>query len=343
MPPESAARPARPNAAWDRIAPDWREPLVGLALASALLMLVARAEWAEMLHQWWVIDTYSHILVVPLIIGWLVAIKRAELVKGTPQAWLPGLAMVGAALLIWLLGRVSGINLLAHAGAVGALQAAVIALLGPRASLLLALPIAMGVFLVPFGDEIIPPLQMITAKIAIALTHWSGVEAEIEGINIFTPAGLFIVAEACSGVRFLIAMIALAVLVCFTALASWRRRAAFMAAAVIVPIIANGVRAWGTIYLAQIYGAEWAAGFDHIVYGWIFFALVLAAVLGATWRWFERAPEDYGWRAEDLPANAVFLRLDGLYAPASAILTRLGVLALVISALAAFVPTPPLG
>ena len=48
-------------------------------------------------------------------------------------------------------------------------------MLGLRASLLLALPLVMACFLVPFGDEIIPPLQMITADIAIALTRWSGV------------------------------------------------------------------------------------------------------------------------------------------------------------------------
>lgn len=139
-----------------------------------------------------------------------------------------------------------------------------------RASLLLALPIAFAAFLVPFGDEIIPPLQLITADIAIVLTRWSGVPASIDGIYINTPAGLFIVAEACSGVKFLVAMVTLGVLVCFTRFASWRRRAEFLAACVIVPIIANGVRAWATIFVAQYIGAEKATGFDHIVYGWVF-------------------------------------------------------------------------
>ena len=46
-----------------------------------------------------------------------------------------------------------------------------------------------------------------------------------------------------------------------------------MAASVLVPILANGVRAWGTIYIAHLTTPEFAAGFDHIVYGWIFFAL----------------------------------------------------------------------
>lgn len=298
MPPEPAALPAPPAAMSQRIPEAWRSPLLALAAAAVALIAVTAASWGEILHQWWNIDTYNHLLLVPFIIGWLALLKAGELAKITPQPWLPGLALVAAGLGLWWAGRAAGINLVAHAGAVGALQGAVVAALGLRASLLLALPLAMGVFLVPFGDEIIPPLQYITADITIALTRWSGVPAEIDGIYIDTPAGLFIVAEACSGVKFLIAMVTLGVLVCFTRFASWKRRAVFLAACVIVPILANGVRAWATVYVAQYVGAEKASGFDHIVYGWIFFAIVVAAMLAGAWRWFEREPEDYGWTAK---------------------------------------------
>jgi exosortase A len=314
-----------------------------MGCAAALTVLVCAREWREMLHQWWAVDTYSHILLIPPILVWLIVVKRAQLVRIEPQGWLPGLGIVGAGLLLWLLGRASNINLIAHIGTVGALQGVVVALLGPRVALLLALPLGMSVFLVPFGDEIIPPLQIITAKIAIALTRWSGIAAEVDGINIFTPAGLFIVAEACSGVRFLIAMIALAVLVCFTAFTSWRRRALFMLAAIIVPVLANGVRAWGTIYVAQIHGAEFAAGFDHIVYGWVFFGIVVAVMLAAAWRLFEREPEDYGWSVDAVAKSAIFARLDGLFSPLPTLLSLLAVMALAASALATFSPSFSVG
>ncbi|GAB4484414.1 MAG: hypothetical protein OHK0018_16180 [Erythrobacter tepidarius] len=277
-----------------------------MALGAAALALVAvtAQSWGEMLHQWWNIDTYNHLLLVPLIIGWLVLLKVGELAAIAPRPFMPGLLLVGAALALWWAGRASGINLIAHAGAVGALQAAIISVLGLRAALLLGLPLAFASFLVPFGDEIIPPLQFVTAEIAIALTHWSGIEASIAGIHIHTPAGLFIVAEACSGVKFLIAMVTLGVLVCFTRFESWRRRALFMAACVIVPVLANGVRAWATIYVAQYIGAERATGFDHIVYGWVFFAIVVTMLLSSAWRFFECAPHDYGWSAGSLPRTA---------------------------------------
>lgn len=300
MPPERVFWPMPAFIRSGPIAATWRVPLTALVAATLALVLVTASSWAEMLHQWWNIDTYNHLLLVPFIIGWLVRLKAGELAQIAPRPFLPGLALIAAALAIWWAGRTTGINLVAHAGAVGAVQGAVIAVLGLRVALLLTLPLVLGVFLVPFGDEIIAPLQFITADIAIALTRLSGVPASINGIYIDTPAGLFIVAEACSGVKFLIAMVTLGVLVCFTRFASWTRRGLFLAACIIVPILANGVRAWATIHIAQYVGADAATGFDHIVYGWIFFAIVAAALLGGAWRFFERDPEDYGWTAADL-------------------------------------------
>lgn len=278
-----------------RLPAAWRAPMAALGLSVLALIGVTAESWGAMLHQWWNIDTYNHLLLVPVIISWLVAVKERDLAAIAPRPFWPGLIAVAAALGLWLAGEVQGINLVAQAGAVGAVQAAVVTMLGLRASLVLALPIAFAVFMVPFGDEIIPPLQDLTAQIAIALTHASGVAARIEGIHIHTPAGLFIVAEACAGVKFLIAMVTLGVLVCATRLRRWDKRAAFMTACVIVPVLANGVRAWATIYVAQYVGAEKATGFDHIVYGWVFFAIVIAVLLGAAWRFVEREPETYGW------------------------------------------------
>ena len=294
MPHERAMRDWRRSGMATVMPAAWASALTRFAVLIAAVMLMSAREWAEMIHQWWNIDTYSHILIIPFIIAWLVMMRREDLAKITPAAWWPGTLPFAAAIALWLLGRVTGLNLLAHAGAIGALQAGAVLVFGPRVALLLALPIGFAAFMVPFGDELIPALQIVTAKIAIALTHFSGVDGRIDGIHIFTPAGLFIVAEACSGVKFTMAMVALGTLVCFTRFDSWHRRAIFMAACIIVPIIANGVRAWGTIFVAQSQGAEFAAGVDHIVYGWIFFAIIIAIMIGGAWRYFERAPEDAG-------------------------------------------------
>ncbi|KRA83496.1 hypothetical protein ASD76_05485 [Altererythrobacter sp. Root672] len=263
-----------------------------MAIAWTGLIALTRADWAEMAHQWWDVSTYNHILLVPPIIAWLVGTRWSEVSSLGPKGWWPGFALLGAGLLIWSGGSAAGINLFSQSGAVVLLQAAVATILGVRVTAGLLFPLGYMLFLVPFGDEIVPALQAITAKLAIGLTHASGVPATIEGVLIDTPAGLFEVAEACSGVKFLVAMVALGALVAHLCFASPKRRIAWMTAAVVVPILANGVRAWGTIYVAQSQGVEFAAGFDHIVYGWVFFAIVMGGLLAASWRFFDRSPED---------------------------------------------------
>lgn len=348
MPPEATPTTARSPAltgprAMLALPQAWRAPLGTLVLAILFLMALTAREWGEMFHQWWNIDTYTHILLVPFIAGWLVWLKLEPLMTIVPRASAFGLSLVAAGLGLWLMGRFTGINLIAQAGAVGAMQGAIVAVLGVRISWFLALPLAYLAFLVPFGDEIIPFLQAITAEMAIALTLFSGVPAQIDGIYIDTPAGLFIVAEECSGVKFLIAMVTLATLIAFTRFESWTRRAILMVAAVIIPILANGVRAWGTIYIAQFAGVEFAEGFDHVVYGWVFFAIVVALVLAGAWRFFEKEPEDYGYSAEQVAQHSWINRFErGSVSPTVA-LAAVVALALIAAVFVAAVAPAALG
>ncbi|MEP2736287.1 MAG: exosortase A [Erythrobacter sp.] len=310
MQPDALQKQMRETSLITRLPEEWRMPLARLALAWAAIFVLTAQQWAQMFHQWWDIDTYNHILLIPPVIAWLVYLRSDGLRSLKPSHWTPGVAVLTAALALWLIGRMLDINILAQTGAVGALQACVLTFLGPRLLGYLLLPVGMMAVLVPFGDEVIPYLQSITAEIAIGLTKLSGVEAVYEDIYIHTPAGLFIVAEECSGVKFLIAMLTLGVFVAFTSFQTWKRRIIFMASCFIVPIIANGIRAWGTIYIAQSQGAEFAAGFDHIIYGWVFFAIVMAIVLGGAFRFFDREPEDAGYSVEQLDRMAWISKLE---------------------------------
>ncbi|HVR89540.1 MAG TPA: exosortase A [Novosphingobium sp.] len=294
----------------DALSPEWRAALVRLGGAWIFLLLLFNADWLAMADQWWNSSTYNHILLIPAIIGWLVWLRVPQLLQLTPRPWLPGVAALAGVALVWVLGAFSGLSLAQQAGAAALLPASALLVLGPRVCAGLAFPLGYMAFLVPFGDELVPPLQMFTAKLTIALTHLSAIPASIDGVFIDTPAGLFEVAEACSGVKFLIAMIAFGVLVANVCFRSWRRRAVFLAFAVIVPILANGVRAWGTIYVAQFKGAAYAGGFDHIVYGWLFFALVIALVIAGAWRFFDRSPDDPMLDPVALNGSLLFNRLE---------------------------------
>src|SRR3546814_8092670 len=89
----------------------------------------------------------------------------------------------------------------------------------------------------------------------------TGVPAQMQGIFITTPNGYFEVAEACSGAKFVIAMTAYGLLVCNVCFTSRRRRVAFMVGALSLSILANGVRAFATIFVAEVTTIDAAAGF----------------------------------------------------------------------------------
>ena len=270
----------------------WRRPLIALGIVAGALLLLFARDAAGTARIWWTSSTYGHCLFIPPLIGWLVWLRREELARLTPRAWAPGLGIVALGALAWLAGSAADVNFARHLALVLMLQGAVIALLGPAVARGIAFPLFYLFFLVPMGEALEPPLQTLTARMCMALLALAGVPAHVEGVFITTSNGYFEVAEACSGVKFLVAMVAYGALVANVCFRGRARRIAFLAAAVSVSILANGVRAWGTIYIAWLTDARFAAGVDHVVYGWIFFALVIAGVMAASWPFFDRRPGD---------------------------------------------------
>ncbi|WP_346775460.1 exosortase A [Sphingomonas sp. G-3-2-10] len=269
----------------------WQRHAVMLAGVWAALILLFRHDARDLAEIYWTNTTYGHCLFIAPVVGWLVWQRRNELSQVTPQGWWPGLALVAAGGFGWLLGDAAGVALFRHAGLVLMMQGAVVTVLGPNVSRALLFPLAYMAFLVPFGDFFEGPLQDLTVAMMMPLLHLFGVPATVDGVLITTPNGYFEVAEACSGAKFLIAMIAYGVLVANVCYVSWRRRIAFLAMALVVPVIANGFRAFGTVYAAWWTSVEAATGYDHIVYGWVFFGLVMAIVLAIGWKWFDRDPD----------------------------------------------------
>jgi exosortase A len=270
----------------------WPLHLAVLVAASATLLIVFGRDAADMVRIWNESSTFNHCFLILPIIAWLVWQRLPGLRELKPTTWTPGLLVVAAGGLGWLLGEAGGIATFRHAGLLLMLEGMVAACLGPVLVRALAFPLFYAVFLIPFGEELMGPLQLLTAHMCMVLLALVGIPAHLEGVFIATPAGLFEVAEACSGVSFLVAMLAYGALVANLCFRSPLRRALFMAAAILIPLIANGVRAWGTIVIASLTGIEFAAGFDHIFYGWVFFAIVIALLMACGWRFFDRRPSD---------------------------------------------------
>jgi exosortase A len=270
----------------------WKNHLALLVGAIALILLLFFRDAADMATIWWTSSTFTHCLFILPLVGWLIWQRRGEVALLTPGIWAPGLALVVAAGFGWILGEAAGVSLIRHVSLVMMLQASVITLLGPSVTRGLMFPLFYLFFLVPFGEELVPPLQTVTAKLCMLFLGWAGIPAHIEGVFISTPTGYFEVAEACAGVKFLVAMIAYGALVANVCFRSWARRIGFMALALVVPILANGIRAYGTIHISALTSNDFAESVDHVVYGWFFFAAVMAIVMGIAWKFFDRGIDD---------------------------------------------------
>ncbi len=284
--PEAGARQAvRMTAAWRLALMSWG----GLVLGIILLFW---RDSADMFGIWWNNTTYQHCLLIPPIIAYLVWQRKAELLALSPRPFLPAAIFLAIGGLGWLLGDLAGVALVRHTAIVGMLIVSVPLVFGLTVTRGLTFPLFYALFMIPVGDQLVPWLQMITADMCIWLLDVFDVPAYIDGVFITIPNGAFEVAEACSGVRFLIAMTAFSTLVAHLCFRSTLRRVICVVSAIILAILANGVRAWGTIYISHLTTQEFAAGVDHVIYGWFFFAIIMAILLGIGWFFFDRPVDD---------------------------------------------------
>lgn len=169
-------------------------------------------------------------------------------------------------------------NLFEHAAAVFSLQLLLWALIGTARAKQIWFPLCYLTFCIPFGEELIPALQDITADLSMFMLSLSGIAAYRDGLYITIPNGQFVVAEACSGIRFLISSLALGTLFAYLQFSKLWKRIAFVGFSFVFPIIANGIRAYGIILIGYMSDMQHATGADHLVYGWLFFSIVIVCI-----------------------------------------------------------------
>jgi exosortase A len=258
---------------------DWRRVLPPLAVGLLLLGLVFSSEVVAAVDTWNSSTAYNHCFLVIPIALYLLWDRRDDLF-GIPARLMPAALALGLPLAaVWLLSERLGIMEGRQLVAVGFAQLLFLAVLGDRLWRAMAGPLLYLFFLVPFGEFLTPKLQDVTTFFVSHGLDILGVPAYIDGYIIEIPQGTFFVAEACAGLRFLIASIAFG---CLYALLMYRspvRRGVFILISVIVPIVANGFRGLGIVYLGYVLGNAQAAVADHIIYGWIFFSVVILVLI----------------------------------------------------------------
>ena len=269
----------------------WRLPLLGLGLAWALLAGLYFSTGAAMVEIWNRSETFAHAWVVPPISAWLVWRRRAELASITPRPallWLLALPPLGV---LWLVGDLAAANAATQFALLGMAVALVPALIGTQAAGRIAFPLGFLFFAVPFGDFLTPWLMERTADFTVIALRATGIPVFREALQFVIPSGSWSVVQACSGIRYLMASVMVGTLFAYLNYRSSKKRWAFVAVAIVTPLVANWLRAYMIVMLGHLSGNKLAVGVDHIIYGWVFFGIIMLAMFMIGARWADPDPE----------------------------------------------------
>jgi exosortase A len=258
---------------------EWRRVALPLGLGLLLLGGLFSREVATAVQTWQDSTAYNHCFLVIPIALYLLWDRRFDLAR-IPPCPAPTVVLLGLPLaLIWLAAERLGIMEGRQLVAISFVELLFLGVLGFRLWWSMAGPLLYLYFLVPSGAFLTPGLQDFTTWFIRNGLELLGIPAYIDGYVIEIPQGTFFVAEACAGLRFLIASLAFGCLYALMMYRSPLRRTVFILVSVIVPIIANGLRGLGIVYLGYLLNSAEAAAADHIIYGWLFFSAIILLLI----------------------------------------------------------------
>jgi len=296
----------------------WLKPMLWLLCLALVLGITQFETLQSMISVWLHSKTFNHCVLIPLLSTYLIYVERDRWIHLRPAYSIKGLLLLLASSLILLIATLAQVNAAQHFAFVISIIALVWLCLGDAFFRSNRFALIYLLFAVPFGEFLVPGLQDITAEFAVGLVRLIGIPVFMDGRLIEIPTGTFLVAEACSGISYLIAAFSLGTLFAHMYYVSLWRKVLFSVLSLIVPIVANGIRAFLIIYIAHKTNNEYAVGVDHLIYGWIFFGVVIFLMFAVGQMFAEKQKETKkeqnlsvstksNWRWWGLVAMAVLL------------------------------------
>lgn len=257
-----------------------------LAIWFLLWAYVFNSGLASAIGVWGDSNTYTHCFFILPAAAYFAWTSRFDIRATTPKISGYFSLLFFPWLLVWGIGYAGDLQLLSHVAMIALIPITLLVVFGFQLAKVLWFPLTFMFFAVPIGEELVPFLQELTADNAVWLLNQLNIPIYRDGLYINIPSGQFVVAEACSGVRFLIASVCFGYFYAYITYVSFWRRSIFVVVSVVLPILANAIRVFGIVLIGHHSEMEHAVGADHLVYGWFFFAAILLSLIwiGGFWR-----------------------------------------------------------
>ncbi|MFP8876551.1 MAG: exosortase/archaeosortase family protein [Myxococcota bacterium] len=260
-----------------------RFAVMGIALAGVLAVMTFAPILYHMVLHWKLVPDYSHgFLVAPLAV-YFAWVQKRKLRRAPVQPSWWGLLPLALGLLALIVGRL-GVELMSmRVGFVLTLHGLVLLLLGLPMYRILAFPLGFLFLMVPLPQSLVNliafPLQLGAADLAVSVLHSLDFPVLREGNIIHLPKSQLFVAEACSGLRSLMALGTLGVVLAYFFQKNWVDRVIIVASTIPIAVVINAFRVGLTSILTLRYGMEMAEGVIHQTEGFFTFGLAFALLL----------------------------------------------------------------
>lgn len=268
-------------------APAWRFTTalwVRAAILLALGVIIYRTTLITLWDVWMNNPSYSHGVLVPLVSGFLVWLRRDELARAVPRpSWLGAPVILGA-LLVQMAGLRGDVLILQGNSLILLVGGLVLHFGGWAFARVLWFPVAYLVFMVPFlpifESQVSFRLKQLAASGAMWLADLLGVLIRRDGMSLYLETGSMRIENACSGMQSLISLLSLGALFAYMANGGPVRRVALFLAAVPIAVFVNVLRITGLCVVGTAISVETATGLFHDVSGFVLFGLGFVMLLG---------------------------------------------------------------
>ena len=236
------------------IAAGWRGAGVAVSLLLLVVMVLYRDTVLYLAGVWnqWKIGEYGHGYLVLAISLYLVYRQRRVLAALTPCPSVAALPAIAAAALLWLAATLVDVLSLQSVALLLLSLSVIWAVLGPRITRHLLLPVLFIGFALPVWSPMAVLLQEVTADVVFWLARLGGVPVMREEHVLILPSGQLTIEEACSGLRYLLSALTLGVLYAFLNYSRLRTRVLVVLVAAGAAILANILRVFIVVYLAYV-------------------------------------------------------------------------------------------
>ncbi len=271
---------------------------LGAALLTLPMGVLYYDTFFRLLGDWWKDPNHSHGVLIPPVALYFAWQKRGRL-RSLPvePRGAAGLALVLVGLAVYFVGRLGAEFFLTRFSFIPLVGGLILYFRGrehlktlafPLCFLALAIPIPLLVF-----NTISLPLQALASHWSSELLQLCSIPVLREGNVIYMANASLGVAEACSGLRSLVSLVALSVILAYLRWSGWRQRVLLVALSAPLALLLNILRITGTGLIANHWDVEYAMGFFHAFSGWIVFVLAFTILLGASaliQRWLPSPP-----------------------------------------------------